>query len=217
MSHQTPARGFRDALTKVGHAAPAVRPVLIPLKAMAKPLAEVTVAHQRLATQLQTARVAMNETVEHRETSRHEGRMLELVCRELQQAFDEQPNVGDKVRTEPPLPSPRVEPPPLPWLRLVAAKNAEQNPPPPELGKTRTQAALALVERIDVFMRGALPRLSLTLNNALGSTVDIERMGHRAIAVRLTGQNGPPPPDVVTRLREALKGRGLRLLAMSVA
>jgi hypothetical protein len=86
---------------------------------------------------------------------------------------------------------------------------------PPE---AKAAQALALIEQIETFISSAQrPALALTLNNSLGARVEIERVGPRAIALKLVGVNGPPTPEAVSRVREALRARGLTIAALEVA
>ncbi|MEO6119208.1 MAG: hypothetical protein ABIP12_00855, partial [Terriglobales bacterium] len=53
----------------------------------------------------------------------------------------------------------------------------------PEEGKAAK--AIALIERIETFVRSQRPGLALTLNNSLGAHVEIERIGPKEIALKL--------------------------------
>jgi hypothetical protein len=82
----------------------------------------------------------------------------------------------------------------------------------------RSAAAVALIEKIQVFVRhGQRPVLALTLNNALAARVEIERLGPGRVAVRMVGHRGPPSPEAVSRVRDELLARGLKVGAISVA
>jgi hypothetical protein len=76
---------------------------------------------------------------------------------------------------------------------------------------TRAQAALALIEKIDVFMKSQRPALALRLGGALEATVEVERTGAREVALRIQGHRGPVPAGQLEHIREALASRGLRL------
>ncbi len=95
---------------------------------------------------------------------------------------------------------------------------AVQAPPkveaPPE---TKAAQAVALIERIELFVKSQRPGLALTLNNSLGAHVEIERMGPREIALKLVGHRGPPSAEAVSRIRDELRARGLKVGALSVA
>jgi hypothetical protein len=71
--------------------------------------------------------------------------------------------------------------------------------------------ALALIEKIDVFMKSQRPALSLRLGGALEATVEVERTGSREVALRIQGHRGPVAPGQLEHIREALASRGLRL------
>ncbi|HEX8700995.1 MAG TPA: hypothetical protein VF815_19270, partial [Myxococcaceae bacterium] len=78
----------------------------------------------------------------------------------------------------------------------------------------RAEAALELIERIEVFVKSQRPALSLSLRGTLDATVELERTGPREVAVRLQGRKGPVPVEELARLRDALEARGLRLSAL---
>jgi hypothetical protein len=77
--------------------------------------------------------------------------------------------------------------------------------------EARAQAALALIEKIDVFMKSQRPALALRLGGALEATVEVERTGAREVALRIQGHRGPVPAGQLEHIREALASRGLRL------
>lgn len=78
----------------------------------------------------------------------------------------------------------------------------------------RAEAALELIERIEVFVKSQRPALSLSLRGTLEATVELERTGPREVAVRIQGHKGPVPVEDLTRLRDALEARGLRLCSL---
>ena len=83
--------------------------------------------------------------------------------------------------------------------------------------EAKAAQAVALIERIEVFVRSQRPGLALTLNNSLGAHVEIERIGPREIALKLVGHKGPPTAEAVSRIRDELRARGLKVGALSVA
>jgi hypothetical protein len=85
---------------------------------------------------------------------------------------------------------------------------------PPE---AKAAQAVALIERIELFVRSQRPGLALTLNNSLGAHVEIERIGPKEIALKLVGHKGPPTAEAVSRIRDELRARGLKVGALSVA
>lgn len=213
VSQRVASRVFRDTLKKAcapnpRHSTTAAQP-----HAGVASLQEAARAHHKWEETLQTARVGINDNAHRFETVRYDNDLVDFVCRELRLAFEEEPHLGSD-------PAP-VRPEEVPFFTAAAeatgVNSASAPKDPAAQAVSRASAALALVSRIEVFLRGMLPRISLTLNNTLGATVDIERMGPKAVAVRLKGKHGPPRPEEVTRLREELSNRGLRLLALSVA
>jgi hypothetical protein len=84
--------------------------------------------------------------------------------------------------------------------------------------QVKAAQAVALIEKIELFVKSTQrPAIALTLNNALGARVEIERVGPREVSLKLVGQHGPPSPDAVSRIREELQARGLKVSALSVA
>lgn len=79
---------------------------------------------------------------------------------------------------------------------------------------SRAEAALELIERIEVFVKSQRPALSLSLRGALEATVEVERTGPREVALRIQGRRGPLPAEELSRLRDALEARGLRLRSL---
>jgi hypothetical protein len=82
--------------------------------------------------------------------------------------------------------------------------------PSPE---ARVQAAVELIEKIDVFVKSQRPALAMRLGGALEATVEVERTGPREVALRIQGRRGPLPSEDLTRIRDALAARGLKLSA----
>lgn len=95
-----------------------------------------------------------------------------------------------------------------------AAQAAPKLEAPPE---AKAAQAVALIERIEQFVRSQRPGLALTLNNSLGAHVEIERIGPKEIALKLVGHRGPPTAEAVSRIRDELRARGLKIGALSVA
>ena len=93
-----------------------------------------------------------------------------------------------------------------------------QAPPKVEAApETKAAQAVALIERIELFVKSQRPGLALTLNNSLGAHVEIERIGPKEIALKLVGHRGPPTAEAVSRIREELRARGLKVGSLSVA
>lgn len=217
------APGFSTAL-KAAQQVPAVAPVakarlsavaVLPVAA-AVPAQPGVVARARVeaeAGRLTTVRAehhvqaqALTQTRQGHQEQAHaqvDERALEHMVAELErclgQAAAEKPSQ---------LPFAVVTPPPPP------VQGAEAREPPLPI---RALQALALVERIEVFMKEQRPTLALTLNNALACTVELERLAPGTVAVTLKGKQGPPSPEMVSRLRDELRDRGLKLGALSVA
>ena len=80
----------------------------------------------------------------------------------------------------------------------------------------RAEAALALIERIELFVRSQRPAMALSVGGALAATVEVERTGPREVALRIQGRRGPPAQEELEQLRTALEARGLQLRSLSV-
>ncbi len=161
----------------------------------AQRLGAVRSEHTHTAHSLQQVRAEKTEAV----LERGEARVLELIVKELQ--VDAPPanrQLSDVLPQQP-----------------IAASNAA----PPKVEATpeaKAAQAVALIEKIERFVKSQRPGLALTLNNSLGAHVEIERIGPKEIALKLVGKNGPPTPEAVSRIREELRARGLRVGALSV-
>jgi hypothetical protein len=141
------------------------------------------------------------------------GRALEAIIQELVQAFE---GVPARAAND----GPGGTAPAIPHCSNPgAARAAHQSAAEFEQeNQARAEQAFALIERIELFVKSAQrPALALTLNNSLGARVEIERVGPREVALKLVGQHGPPAPDAVSRIRDELVARGLKVAALSVA
>ncbi len=161
----------------------------------AQRLGAVRTEHARTADALVSTRSHQGEAI----VERSEARVLDFILREL---------------TEEPVPPAR----PLTLAtvhHLQPASHAEAKvEAPPE---AKAAQAVALIEKIELFVRSQRPGLALTLNNSLGAHVEIERIGPMEIALKLVGHRGPPSAEAVSRIREELRARGLKVGALSVA
>ncbi len=83
-------------------------------------------------------------------------------------------------------------------------------------GEARAQAAVALVERIELFVKSQRPALALTVGGGIDARVEVERTGPNEVALRLTGRKGPPSPEDVARIGEELRARGLKVSRLAV-
>jgi hypothetical protein len=228
----TAARPFQRLLAEArGEPRAPARPVVRPprpvppgLAATGTPAARAAAkAHAATTTQLSRARAHANAEAGRLDSGRaeaHEGsrraqlgrgeqltqhratttdRILEIIGREF---------------------SPEAAPPGAPTR--VLAHVQPPAPPPPHVApepphQAKAAQATALIERIELFVRSQRPGLALTLNNSLGAHVEISRVGPREVALRLVGHQGPPTPEAVSRIREALRARGLKVSALEVA
>jgi hypothetical protein len=159
-------------------------------------LDSVRAQHGHTAETLTHARANQSEAV----IDRAAARILDFITRELEQ--DPPPKQRPlEVATAHHLPAP------------VSSKAPSANP------EASAAQAVALIEKIEVFVKSQRPglALTLTLNNSLGAHVEIERIGPKEIALKLVGHRGPPTAEAVSRMREELRARGLKVGALSVA
>jgi len=166
-------------------------------------LETVRTHHHVVADQSQATRTAHHETT----LTRSEARIIEFIVKELHR---------DTSSTPAPRPTPSalgatvhaLPQPAEPITEKVAVDASEQ---------AKSEQAVALIEKIETFVKSQRPGLALTLNNSLGAHVEIERIGPKEIALKLVGHRGPPSPDAVSRIRDELRARGLKIGALSVA
>ncbi len=167
--------------------------------AEASRLSATRTAHQATAQGLVQAR----QTHDAAANVQVDERSVELLVAELDRCLG--PAAAEKPSQ---LPFAVVTPPPA----QAPVVEAPREPPTP----IRALQAIALVERIELFMKEQRPALALTLNNALAATVELEKLGPGTVAVTIKGKLGPPTPEMVSRLRDELRERGLKLGALSI-
>ncbi|MCY1014769.1 hypothetical protein [Pyxidicoccus sp. MSG2] len=185
--------------------------------ASAESLGRTRQAMHSEAWRLGTVRGEANTQVQERT----EHRLTDLIARELSR--DSRPAAASVPEARPASSSPATDPgrgaadAPPPESRVTGAgatgsggaSSAETVSP-----ATRAEAALELIERIEVFVKSQRPALSLSLRGALDATVEVERTGPREVALRIQGRRGPLPTEDLARLRDALEARGLRLRSL---
>ncbi len=126
---------------------------------------------------------------------RADERLIELIVRELTVEASRPGAPGPSALGGPPPPTPRE----------------------PAVPQGRAQQVAALIETIERFVRSQRPGLALTLHDGFAARVELERIGPREVAVKLIGRHGPPAPEAVSRVRDELRARGLKVGALSVA
>ncbi|MCA3013560.1 MAG: hypothetical protein INH41_14350 [Myxococcaceae bacterium] len=182
--------------------------------ATAAQLATARAQHDSTSRDLATARASHHQLHEQQATNR----LVDLIVSEL---VSEPPPVSPP-RASHATPTQAAGPQHLPFEPLPAAQAAtgvqrSTGPTPSALTAERTAQAVALIERIETFVRSARPALALTLHQSLGARVEVEKLGPGRVALRLVGHSGPPSPETVNRLRDELRSRGLEVGALSVA
>lgn len=164
----------------------------------AQRLGSVRTEHAKTAEGLDQVRTHHHEAT----LEKGEARILELIVRELGGSEEARPAARP------------VEPPTVHHLQPLTPQAPKPDATPNE---TKAAQAVALIEKIETFVRSQRPGLALTLNNSLGAHVEIERIGPKEIALKLVGHRGPPTAEAVSRIREELRARGLKVGALSVA
>lgn len=166
-------------------------------------LSDVRSGHAKQAEALTEVRATSSDPAVDRATQR----LLNLIHRELQQ----DPGPASREPTREGVEGNRS-------IAAAATPGATGGAPKSEPShEVKAEQTVALIEKIETFVRSNRPGLTLTLNNSLGAQVEIERVGPKQIALKLTGQRGPPSPEAVSRIREELQARGLNISALSIA
>jgi hypothetical protein len=125
------------------------------------------------------------------------GRVLELILRELKSELPAEPR--KTVRADA-------------VAAADGAGHARTSPPLP----SRAQAVLDLIDHIDLLVRSHRPTLVFSMNSAFAARVEVEKTGPNEVALKIQGWRGPPPPEEISRIRDTLRARGLRLSSLSV-
>jgi hypothetical protein len=178
-------------------ARPSTRPVrLQPARPPAAPVGSVVRALRR-------ARAEMEAGVE----ARLEAGACSLAAAEARLVVG---RAGDLERTtvasvRPTAPEPGRPPPlPQPWT------GGAVDPPAGERARSgRLEAALALVERVETFLRSGRPALAFTIGGAFRQSVELERLGPRRVALWLRG--GTFGPAETRQLAATLAAQGIVL------
>lgn len=80
-----------------------------------------------------------------------------------------------------------------------------------------SDAAEALLDDIDLLLDEGRRAFSLALDASLGAQIDVEAMNANDLALVVYGKGGLPTARAVSQIREAVKERGLRVAALSIA
>lgn len=151
---------------------------------------------------------------------RVDGRVLDLVLRELAQSFSVD---GDRAAMTPartelsPRPSPSVEQGVTALSgRLSGGQTGSTPEPLPVHPTARADAARRLVERIETFVRSQRPGLTLAVAGAINAQVDVERTGPNEVALKIRATRGVPHAEDIARIRQEIQSRGLHLASLSL-
>lgn len=210
------AKAVSAQVKTVRQAAEVVQQARGRIETEAQRLSQARSNHVAQAQQATAARAEYSESV----IQRLDERALDLICKELQGAFDEKPAAPTRTTNLEPFTAGKNA-----QAREVSGAMTESAQPgvaeataaDSKTNESKAEQAVALIEKIEVFVKTQRPALALTLNNSLGARVEIERVGPRQVALRLVGHNGPPSPEAVGRIRDEMRARGLKVAALSVA
>lgn len=192
--------------------------VATPRSALASPenLGQTRQAMHGEALRLRSVRTEAH-TVSQEKT---EHRITELISRELAREFRAESSHPPPSARPVPLP-PESSQGPVPTEGLTSAGEARLAASPSGLSpadapdpQARVEATLQLIEKIEVFVQSQRPALRLSLGEPLSATVQVERTGPREVALRIQGRQGPLAQEELTRIREGLEARGLRLRSL---
>jgi hypothetical protein len=166
---------------------------------------------QRLRVTRTEAQVVSQERTEHR--------VSELISRELARELHAEPAPASTARAAAALAEPARVTTPAEGsalsgearLTVSASGPASTEAPSPQV---QVQAAMALIEKIELFVRSQRPALRLSIGGALAATVEVERTGPREVSLRIQGRDGPLAQQELARIRDGLEARGLRLRSL---
>ncbi|WNZ65065.1 hypothetical protein QEG98_16335 [Myxococcus sp. MxC21-1] len=167
---------------------------------------------QRLGTVRSESQALGQERTEHR--------LHDLIARELSK--DLRPTLPVQPEARPaPGPPPPDEKRPLQEpmgsenaTAVTASAGGAHGPAEEANPAARAEAAMALIERIEVFVKSQRPALSMSLRGHLDATVEVERTGPREVSLRIQGRHRPVAAEDLSRLRDALESRGLKLSSL---
>jgi hypothetical protein len=187
----------------------------MPRSALASP-ENLGQARHVMNTEAQRLRVTRTEaqTVSQERT---EHRVCELISRELGRELQAEPPPASSSRAAPPLAEPSRTAAPTEGLALTGEtrlSGASTAPAEPPSAQPQVQAAMELIEKIEIFVRSQRPALRMSLGGAMAATVEVERTGPREVALRIQGRGGPLAQEELSRIRVGLEARGLRLRSL---
>jgi hypothetical protein len=148
-------------------------------------------------------RVHARSTTVSQQHEQLDERAVQLIGAELKNSFENDP--PSKV------PAPATVVSQTPATSQAPGKTPEVPP------SVKGEQAVALIEKIEIFVKSQRPTLSITLNNSLGARVEIEKVGPSAVSLKLIGHKTPPGPEVLARIQSEMKTRGLKIAQMTVA
>jgi hypothetical protein len=138
---------------------------------------------------------------------RVDARLIDIICRELSIELEGE---GRRPAANSDFPARRSE------ALQALEPSAKPTLHPQAVAALRARSAMQLIEKIERFVKSQRPSLALTLNSELAARVEVERTGPGEVAIKLMGRNGPPAPEDVSRIRDEIRLRGLKLSALSV-
>ena len=195
---------------------------------VAAPSRQAVSLHQKTTATLTTARAAAHQSSAHLQearvahhhvaSERLDGRLVDLICKELVIEFTSDASMSRAANQDLPLPPPTPAVPSIATAATHLKPSAQRELTQRVDGAVRAAQAVELIEKIESFIKDShTPCIALTLNNSLGAKVEIERIGPREVALKVIGHKGPPRAEDIGRIRDEMAAHGLKVCALSVA
>ncbi len=204
--------------TRLPGTASASGPVLAASRSALATPENLGLARQLMNTESQRLRVTRTEA-QAVSQERTEHRVSELISRELARELPAEPAPASTARATTPLAEPAKGASQSEGLALTGEARlhagASSTAPAEATGpQAQVQAAMELIEKIELFVRSQRPALRMSLGGPLAATVEVERTGPREVSLRIQGRGGPLAQEDLARIREGLEARGLRLRSL---
>jgi hypothetical protein len=189
----------------------------VEVESKASTLKTVRSAHVQTDASMKSARVQHSETA----LAADEVRIKDLIQKDLSQSL----NVESKNQQRP---TPHGGEQPMFEKRIVQSDYqapvgegsvgvGEAKKKSPTTPDARAEAAVELIEKIDLFVKAQRPGLKMDLHQSLGGSVEITRVGKGEVAVHVSASKDAIDVSVMDELKKALSERGLRLTSLTVS
>ena len=160
-------------------------------------------------------RIADGVVASEQASARLDGRATELLRTALQteSLTRGEPRATSQASIAPPLETGQGSPSSRVGLDASAPVGGTGAAAPARNPEERVEQAMALVERIERFVRIGRPALALTLRGGLAGRLELQRVAPGAISIRLSSAR-PPSRGELAELRQALEARGLSVRSL---